>query len=302
MRYALLLLCSSRFLCVDARRVVLRTSGFVPRTSGRNLQAFLATPSNWPRIVLSSQSVEGLATGSAMEAGDSVDEIFGAPPILPLSVNWKCFRNEYPKLEMVSSTGLAGVARDCKMVFNVTEQGKEGARVELEMSYAPVNVLATLAIPILVLDNAFAIKCLLPEAILQDMSPERPIEKFRKLMGVLYGFAGLFHAFDLILGPSALFAMAGLPPFSALPLPGQLLAALWCFAGLVAFLSSTVGGIAADVGLALYGLTEVGCAEIASAAVEGNPALYVVQNAVLVQAAVLLSWIYANSRDAEQDF
>eukprot|EP00959_Pyramimonas_sp_CCMP1952_P172812 3611408-Pyramimonas_sp.AAC.1 len=67
-------------------------------------------------------------------------------------------------------------------------------------------------------------------------------------MGVLYGVAGVAHAVDLA-GPSQLLKAAGAPGFTALLLPGQLLAMLWCAAGPFAYACSKAGGFTADVGL-----------------------------------------------------
>ena len=80
-----------------------------------------------------------------------------------------------------------------------------------------------------------------------------PIDKFRSLMGNLYGVAGLAHAADCYLGDSQLLVAAGSPTAQDLPLAGQALVALWCAAGPIAFGASKIGGVAADVGLLFYG-------------------------------------------------
>ena len=59
-----------------------------PNAQPQELQQFLATPANWPRIVLSSVGVEGATPASPLRPGAEVDELFGLPPILPLRV--KC--------------------------------------------------------------------------------------------------------------------------------------------------------------------------------------------------------------------
>ena len=87
------------------------------------LHDFLATPANWPRIVLSSQSVEGDGVGvdTPLAVGSAVDEVFGAPPLLPLRVRWTCVASDRAagRLEFASPAGLAGVATDCKMSFTI---------------------------------------------------------------------------------------------------------------------------------------------------------------------------------------
>ena len=71
-----------------ATALTLTTRSRIPNAQPQQLQQFLATPSNWPRIVLSSVGVEGAATAAPLRPGSEVDELFGLPPILPLRV--KC--------------------------------------------------------------------------------------------------------------------------------------------------------------------------------------------------------------------
>ena len=129
--------------------------------------SFLATPANWPAVVLSSQSVEGVDGADVrapLRPGDAVDEIFGAPPLLPLRVRWICTAAEPGRLQFASAEGLAGVASDCAMDFTVTADG-QGSTVELTMSYKPRSPIAMLAAPVLALDNAVALKLLLARAM-----------------------------------------------------------------------------------------------------------------------------------------
>ena len=124
----------------SASLIELRTSASVPGITNRGLHEFLATPSNWPNIVASSHSVRPVETpgkagkaGRAGAAGDaatttvpltkgaSVDEIFGAPPVLPLSVRWSCVEADAASglLDVRSPDGLEGVASDCRMLFEI---------------------------------------------------------------------------------------------------------------------------------------------------------------------------------------
>ena len=47
-----------------------------------------------------------------MDVGDTVDEIFGAPPVLPLQVSWTCTLSDVDAglLRFSSPDGLDGVA------------------------------------------------------------------------------------------------------------------------------------------------------------------------------------------------
>ena len=147
--------------------VTLTTSTTVPGVDRLAVHRFVATPDNWPSIVLSSQSVAGKSTNQPIQPGESVDEIFGAPPILPLRVTWTCVATDEAggTLDLVSDAGLGGVARDCRMKFAVAD-ASDGVRIELQMSYTPTSVLATLAQPILRLDNEIALRVLLRRALL----------------------------------------------------------------------------------------------------------------------------------------
>ena len=149
--------------------LTLSTRTVVPSsTAPAALHDFLATPTNWPKIVLSSWSVEGASVDEdrPLAEGESVDEIFGAPPVLPLSVRWTCEQSDKERgiLKFKSPAGLEGVASDCKMEFEITP-GADGTALELLMSYEPVSPLAVVASPVLVADNAFALKVLLPRAL-----------------------------------------------------------------------------------------------------------------------------------------
>ena len=141
-----------------ALRLVTTTTVAAPPA---RVTAFLATPANWPSVVLSSQSVEGV-DGSDMSAplkvGDSVDEIFGAPPVLPLRVRWTCTRadSEEGRLTFSSPAGLSGVASQCAMDFTVAADGEGRSSVELAMEYEPLSPIATLATPLLAADNTIA--------------------------------------------------------------------------------------------------------------------------------------------------
>lgn len=264
---------------------------------------FLATPANWPRIVLSSVAVEGEDVHRPLRRGESVDEIFGAPPVLPLSVTWTCERRDAAAgiLDVRSADGLPGLADDCRMLFTVSGDpgSDEGAcGLELRMSYAPLSPLARLAVPLLAADNWLALNVFLPLALRTEAAGRRePLADFRRLMGALYGLAGGAHAADCLAGSSELLARAGIPAFAQLPSAGQAVCLLWCAAGPAAFALSTAGGAAADAGLLAYGVVEVGVAALAASALPASPELAAAPlQAVCVQLAVLAAWLYSSAR------
>jgi len=102
-----------------------------------------------------------------------VKEIFGLPPILPLAVTWTCQENTVKKgkmgaggtLEFFSPEGLAGVAENCRMSFEIGSDGDDDSTLAMTVEIDPVSPLANFAGPILKIDNDLALKALLPLAI-----------------------------------------------------------------------------------------------------------------------------------------
>ena len=162
-------------------------------------------------------------------------------PILPRGVSWTCVKSTDDTLDVVSKQGVPGVACDCRMLFEIQEMNRDETSVELTMEYEPVNVLGTFAIPILTIDNALALKVLLPYR-LQQMHAT-PLVKFQQLMGILYGIAGVAHFVDLVFGESQILKLSGCAPFGELPWSGQVLALIWCAAGPIAFVCSRIAGL-----------------------------------------------------------
>ena len=274
---------------------------------------FLASPANWPKIVASSSSVESpdntktVDLSRPLRQGQTVNEIFGLPPLLPLSVTWQCVKSVPPtntkkgRLEFYSVDGVPGIATRCKMNFDidaVNRNNNEGSNLSLEMEYEPQSPLAVLATPILTVDNALALKVLLPSVLLESSDTTAPLDKFRSLMGSLYGVAGLAHAYDLLFGGSQLLVAAGAPPFESLPLQGQALAILWCLVGPLSFIKSRFGGNIADLGLILYGGVEIGGA-FAIRSGYGAGELDPFVNAIVVQGIVGLAWLYSSTKKTE---
>lgn len=159
----------------------------IPKVEPGLLHDFLATPANWPKIVLSSWSVEGEHTDVPCVVGSQVDEIFGLPPVLPLRVRWTCMTSDRDLGALVfeSQDGLRGVASNCKMSFAITkEEAGSTTEVELTMCYDPASPLAIAALPVLMLDNAIALMIQLPRAV----SPS-PLGKMDPIAGPLISAA-----------------------------------------------------------------------------------------------------------------
>mmetsp|Transcript_9682 Transcript_9682/g.13555 ORF Transcript_9682/g.13555 Transcript_9682/m.13555 type:complete len:172 (-) Transcript_9682:309-824(-) len=159
------------FLIASATALQLVTKTKVPGVSREQMHTFLATPTNWPTIVASSQSVRpssgrGNPVDKPLSIGEEVDEIFGLPPILPLSVCWVCEKTDVSNgdLAFFSEQGLRNVANKCRMIFSIADD-ENGCSVDLKMEYEPVSPLAVMAVPVLSLDNALALKVLLPQSI-----------------------------------------------------------------------------------------------------------------------------------------
>jgi hypothetical protein len=161
------------------------SSTTIPKITREEMHSFLANPKHWPQIVLSSHSVKtpAFATNPVdvpMNVGDYVEEVFGLPPLLPLSVIWKCVKSD-PNvddgtcgLEFYSENGVPRLAKNCKMKFIISEESlslgssgpnEMGCQVDLLMEFEPRNPLITAGIPFLNADNNIALKVLLPKAI-----------------------------------------------------------------------------------------------------------------------------------------
>ena len=322
--------------------VSVTTRTVLPDQSPADVQRFLASPENWPKIVSTSMGVSSPTNNDLsmpLPVGKQVNEIFGLPPILPLSVQWTCTKSVLPttggssndinngggifgdivgkrkslssktsagRLEFLSPEGLRGVAQNCGMIFDVQEttdkknnNNNKGTEVTLDMKYQPKSILAILAVPILTMDNAVALKFLLPAA----MRTQPELDKFRNLMGSLYLGAGLAHLVDCVFGPSQLLTAAGAPAFDMLPFAGQVVALVWCLVGPVSFALSKFGGKGyADLGLILYGLVEVGAAGLVSLNYGASDAgglliMNAFVNAILVQGVVAGAWCYSASKE-----
>jgi hypothetical protein len=247
------------------------------KLSAINLQDFIARPSNWPKIVASSNKVVSRDPTIPLRRGASVEEYFG---LSLLSVQWTCEESKPGTLLVRAPDGVPGIANDCSMRFDFVDN-----EVKLTMGYNPLSPLAILATPVLIIDNWVALNVLLPAAV-----DPAPLDSFRKLMGGLYGGAGVAHLADLLVGPSALLLAAGAPIFADLPPAGQAFALLWCAAGPVSFAASRADDPRiADAGLVFYGLVEV-----VGAYLTHNSEAFA--NALGVQGVVLAAWLYSSSK------
>ena len=216
---------------------------------------------------------------------------------------------------VVSPDGVPGIATDCVMdfQFDAVEDAAaaiddEATTVRLTMEYTPKSPLAVLATPALVVDNWLALNVLLPAAV-----DTRPLDTFQKLIGVLYGIAGIAHLLDLLVGGSQLFTtVIGIPSFEDLDFAGQAYALVWCAAGPFAYYLSTTtaqsyqgsGDAAntlnrADLGIVLYGIVELLGAAFSSGITGASPD--VVSNAGGVQVIVLAAWVYSYQKQQQLD-
>lgn len=150
-----------------------QTSTTVRGVSKKELHRFLATPSNWPRFVPSSFGVEPLSSSNGREAkvdspfraGDRVEEVFGLPPIIPLTFGWTCEKadEETGELSFYSAEGIENFATDCRMTFDVTDgEENNSSLLKFSIGYEAASPLAVLATPVLAIDTTLAVKAFLP--------------------------------------------------------------------------------------------------------------------------------------------
>lgn len=160
------------------------TKSTIPRISPKQLHSFVATPTNWPRIVASSHSVKrvpsiGNDINRPLRVGERVEELFGLRPLFPLSVTWECVNSDPSKgvIEFFSSSGVPMIASECSMKFKISPTDKGGSNIELQMEFQPYNPIILLSVPFLNLDNDLALKVLLPNAIKSDQSQNYDADK-----------------------------------------------------------------------------------------------------------------------------
>ncbi|KAL3764971.1 hypothetical protein ACHAWO_000197 [Cyclotella atomus] len=160
------------FIVLQASQAFQLRSSSTVSTSKEVLHKYLGTPSHWPEIVLSSHSVKRPSfsknpVDSPLKVGDYVEEVFGLPHILPLSVVWQCVVSDVSQgvLEFNSKDGVPGFARQCKMRFEMRGIATDKCNVDLIMEFEPTNPILPLGVPLLNIDNNLALKVLLPRAI-----------------------------------------------------------------------------------------------------------------------------------------
>lgn len=194
-------------------------------------------------------------------------------------------------LDMTSQEGVAGLASDCRMLFEIQQQNDNdtAAKVTLTMEYEPCNIIGILAKPVLVVDNAIALKVLLPN----ELQIVTPLLEFQRLMGNLYGIAGIAHFVDLAFGDSQILQLAGCPSFHDFGPQGKALALLWCAMGPAALVTSRIVGLQ-NVGIILYGVVEVACAALVSYQYSSTSGMDPLVNALGVQALVAVSYVYSS--------
>jgi len=167
--------------CKTSQSFSLTTSSVV-KGSPAELYNFIATPTNWPSIVASSHSVKKSLVRDnpvdiPLKVGDCVEEVFGLPPLLPLSVVWECVVADESsgELEFCSKDGVPNFAKNCSMKFTILSIGDASSsdvdgntNVQLVMGYEALNPLVFAATPLLIVDNSLALKVLLPLAMKQQ--------------------------------------------------------------------------------------------------------------------------------------
>ena len=75
----------------------------------------VATPTNWADLAVASHRVSGQAN-TRLQAGDRVEELAGAPPLLPLQFDWTCevCDPEAGILALESTAGAGPFAAGCR--------------------------------------------------------------------------------------------------------------------------------------------------------------------------------------------
>ena len=148
----------------------------------------VSTPSNWASLAVGSHRVSGEALTEPLVAGVAVEELAGAPPLLPLEIVWVCRTADWTAdaeagILTLESEGVAGLLTDCKRVAQV-KATESGCAVELSLSYTSSgSALAVLIDPLVVMDNSVTTQLLLPSVAAGSALPAKQILVWGVLIG-----------------------------------------------------------------------------------------------------------------------
>ena len=141
--------------------------------SSREAFDLVATPTNWADTAVASHRVSG-QTLTRLQAGDQVEELAGAPPLLPLQFDWTCEVSdpEAGILTLESTAGAGPFAPGCRRESRATPTDG-GCAVELSFSYTPGEGAPWALIYLLVrADNALTTQLLLPSVAAGSAVPQ----------------------------------------------------------------------------------------------------------------------------------
>ena len=130
--------------------------------SSREAFELVATPTNWADLAVASNRVSGQVT--RLQAGDRVEELAGAPPLLPIKFDWTCEVSDPDAgiLTLASTAGAGPFAAGCRREARATATDG-GCAVELSFSYTPAEGAPSALVDLLVrADNALSTRLLLP--------------------------------------------------------------------------------------------------------------------------------------------
>ena len=145
----------------------------LPGTSPSEAFSLISTPSNWASLAVASHRVSGEAVARPLSVGDTVEELAGAPPLLPLQLEWRCVSADtaqgYLALESVGA--LSGCRREVR-----SSATDDGCLVELSISYPSSEAPLSGAVDALVsLDNAITTQLLLPNVAAESAVPAKEV-------------------------------------------------------------------------------------------------------------------------------
>ena len=130
--------------------------------SSREAFELVATPTNWADLAVASNRVSGQVT--RLQAGDRVEELAGAPPLLPIKFDWTCEVSDPDAgiLTLESAAGAGPFAAGCRREARATATDG-GCAVELSFSYTPAEGAPSALVDLLVrADNTLSTRLLLP--------------------------------------------------------------------------------------------------------------------------------------------
>lgn len=158
-------------LLAPAAAVVVSGAASLPSTTMSNAFTSLATPTSWRNCFL---FTKGSLRNTVLDVGDTTTETAGAPPILPIKVQWTCREADADGgVLRLESEGVAGVIEKVERRIVCSDDGNGGCSVSLETEFEGAGPLAVILEPLIRIDHALSMAVLLPGELGPDSNSRK---------------------------------------------------------------------------------------------------------------------------------